>query len=121
MKKTMLLTAVFAVGALLTGCVATPAGIAPSTMPITSADSYTVVQRDVEGTDTGVYLLGLPITSNASAYQALQDAKAKSGSDALINVTAENRYTYWMLLVWWEEIAIKGDAIRFKVGGGNSK
>jgi len=26
-----------------------------------------------------------------------------------------------MLLVWWEEIVIKGDAIRFKVGGGNSK
>jgi hypothetical protein len=117
MKRKLLWMVAGAIGIGLTGCMASPAGIAPSTVPITSADSYTIVRRDVEGTDTGVFLLGLPLTSAASGYDALLDAKEKSGADALINVTAENRYTYFLLLLWWEEVSIKGDAIRFKMGG----
>lgn len=118
MKKQILILASCAVAATLAGCISSPAGIAPSTVPITSEDSYTIVRRDVEGTDTGVFFFGLPLSRAASGYEAIKDAKDQAGADALINVTAENRYNYFMIFIglWWEEVAIKGDAVRFKVG-----
>jgi hypothetical protein len=100
----------------LSGCIAAPGGIAPSTVPITGKDSYTVVRRDAEGSDLCVRLLGIPLGPLASAYKALQKAKEKNNADALINVTAENRYRFF-LLVWTEEMVVTGDAIKFKVSG----
>ena len=123
MKKNILMLASLAIVATLAGCVSSPAGVASSTVPITSDDSYTIVRRDVEGTDTGVFFFGLPLSRAASGYEAIQDAKEQAGADALVNVTAENRYTYFMIFVglWWEEVAIKGDAVRFKVGDAGTR
>lgn len=114
-----LLFAVFAIMAavLLPGCISSPGGIAPSTMPITSKDSYTIVRRNAEGSDMGILLLGLPLGPGASAYKALADAKKRNKADALINVTAENRYQYYLLFITFEQMVISGDAIKFRVGG----
>ncbi|OGV50337.1 MAG: hypothetical protein A2017_15325 [Lentisphaerae bacterium GWF2_44_16] len=101
----------------LSGCMSAPGGIAPSTIPITSKDSYTVIRREAEGSDFGVRLVGFPIGPLASAYKALQSAKEKNNADALINVTAENRYKFFLIVVCIEEMVVTGDAIKFKIAG----
>jgi len=117
MKKVLFAVMAVTALALLPGCISAPGGIAPSTMPITAKDSYTVVRRNAEGSDMGMTFLGFPIGPTASAYKALQDAKKRHKADALINVTAENHYRYFLLLVCFEEMAVTGDAIKFKVAG----
>ncbi|OGV34216.1 MAG: hypothetical protein A2020_04325 [Lentisphaerae bacterium GWF2_45_14] len=100
---------------ILTGCFSAPAGIAASTMPITSKDSYTIVRRNAEGSDWRVVLLGIPL-GPLSAHDALEDAKKQNNADALVNVTGENRYKFFLLL-WTEQMIIQGDAIKFRVAG----
>lgn len=100
---------------ILTGCFSSPAGIAASTVPITSKDSYTIVKRDAVGSDWRVILLGFPL-GPLSAHEALEDAKKQNKADALINVTGENRYKI-LLVVGIEEMIIEGDAIKFNAGG----
>lgn len=119
MKLRMLGVAVlgFAALSMLSGCMSAPGGIAPSTVPITSKDSYTVVKRGALGTDTGVTFLGIPMGPAPSAYKALQDVKKSTGADALINVTGENKYRYFFFLVCVQEMAVTGDAIKFQVSG----
>jgi hypothetical protein len=51
-----------------------------------------------------------------SAYTALQNAKENNSADALINVTGEN-HNYFLLVVSWREMLIRGDAIKFQRGG----
>ncbi len=117
MKQMMMAVLAAMAAAVLSGCMSAPGGIAPSTVPITSNDSYTIIKRDAEGSDVGMTLLGIPIGPSASAYDALMDAKKRNNADALINVTAENRYKYFMILVCIEEMVVTGDAIRFQAGG----
>ena len=102
---------------ILSGCISAPGGIAPSTVPITAKDSYTVVRRDARGSDYGILLMGIPLGPSASAYKALEDAKKSNNADALINVTGENRYKYFLILVCIEEMVIEGDAIKFRIAG----
>ena len=100
---------------ILSGCFSAPAGIAASTVPITSKDSYTVVRRNAEGSDWRILLLGIPL-GPLSAHDALEDAKKQNNADALINVTGENKYKFF-LLVSVEQMIIEGDAIKFRVAG----
>lgn len=100
----------------LSGCMSAPGGIAPSTVPITGKDSYTVVRREAEGSDFCIRLLGIPLGPLASAYKALQSAKTKNNADALINVTAKNRYKFFVLICV-EEMVVTGDAVKFKISG----
>ena len=100
---------------ILSGCFSAPAGIAPSTLPITSKDSYTIVKRDAVGSDWRILFLGIPL-GPLSAHDALEDAKKQNNADALINVTGENRYKF-LLIIATEEMIIEGDAIKFRASG----
>ena len=88
MKMTVLLAPLLAL--CLSGCWTDPGTLAASTIPITNDDSYTVLAKEVTGTDYGFLLLTFPLWT-ASTYDAIQDAKEFSGADGLINVTAENQ------------------------------
>lgn len=118
MKKFVMCFLALAGVAILSGCMSAPGGIAPSTVPITSKDSYTILKRDASGSDYAVYILGFPMGPTASAYKALQHAKKNWNADALINVTAENKYATIMFpIIYTERIVITGDAIKFRKYG----
>ena len=107
-----------AIGALLllAGCVTSPGGIAPSTMPITANDSYTIIKKNAIGEDVSYSILFIPITPSCSAYQALQYAKEENKDDALVNVTGQNKSVY-LLFINWQVMRVCGDAIKFRHGG----
>jgi len=102
---------------LIAGCMTSPGGIAPSTVPITSKDAYTIIKTDASASDGAVTILGIPLKT-CSSYDALQTAKQAYGADALINVTLENK-SYWITIlpiVTYSKISIRGDAIKFNRG-----
>ncbi len=103
--------------AFATGCLSSPGGLAPSTIPITGKDSYVIVQEKVSGGNGTIGICAIPLWPT-DAYDSLQATKAKYQADGLINVTVENR-TWWPLLipiVTYHELVVKGDAIKFKHG-----
>ncbi len=100
---------------MLAGCTS-PGGLAPSTMPISSKDSYTLIQQNAYAVDSSVAILMIFPVTTCSAYDAMQKAKAKYKADALINVPAENIYNpYFFYSV--QKIVVRGDAIKFKKSG----
>jgi len=102
---------------ITSGCITSPGGIAPSTVPITSKDAYTIIKTDASASDGAVVIFGIPLKPT-SAYDALQTVKTSYGADALINVTLENK-SYWITLlpiVTYSKISIRGDAIKFNRG-----
>lgn len=101
---------------LISGCITGPGGLAPSTIPITANDSYTVIKHNAVGVDTSFSVLFVPVTPSCSAYQALMDAKEETGADALINVTGENKSVY-LFIVNWQKMKVRGDAIKFQHAG----
>jgi len=105
------------VAAALAGCMASPGGLAPSTLPITGKDSYVIVQQGVEGGGGSIGLLDIPLWP-ANAYDALQATKEKYQADGLINVSVEKRTTWPILIpiVTYHRLVLKGDAIKFKHG-----
>jgi hypothetical protein len=116
MKKKEKVFTLFAValGFICSGCTS-PGGLAPSSMPITARDSYTIVQREAYAIDSGVTVLIFPITT-CSVYTTLQKVKEKYKADAIINVSIENInncYVFWNV----RKILIRGDAIKMKKSG----
>ena len=105
----------FATVMVIAGCMSSGGGIAPSTVPITAKDSYTIVKHDVTGSDWSISIMGIPLIP-CSAYTALQNAKKSNSADALINVTAENKYVYLFFLNF-QTMLVRGDAIKFQRGG----
>ncbi len=116
LKKMTKYLVVFGALLLLTGCVTSPGGIAPSTMPITANDSYTIIKKNAVGEDVSYSILFIPITPPCSAYQALQYAKKENKADALVNVTGQNKSVY-LLFINWQVMRVCGDAIKFQRGG----
>ena len=57
LKKFLICTTAAAITAL-TGCISSPAGLAPSTIPITSKDRYVVIRRGVSECASTTYLFG---------------------------------------------------------------
>ena len=114
MGKRIILLSIVAGMLLIAGCV-TPSGLAPSTMPITANDSYTIVKNEASGTDAAMSILFIPINT-CSAYTALQEAKEVNGADALINVRADSK-CFNIFIMSWEWITIRGDAIKFQHEG----
>jgi len=102
----------------LTGCITSPAGLAPSTVPITANDSYTIIERDITGTDAALNIMGFIPIMTCSAYDALQTAKKEYGADALINVTGQNK-SLTLVIVNWQWMSISGDAIKFQRSGAD--
>lgn len=115
-KKIAKSLSILVTSSLLAGCITGPGGLAPSTIPITSTDSYTVIKNNAVGVDTAFSILFIPVTPPCSAYQALMDAKEDTGADALINVTGENKSVY-LFIVNWQKMKVRGDAIKFQHAG----
>ncbi|MFZ2658091.1 MAG: hypothetical protein WAX69_24375 [Victivallales bacterium] len=100
--------------ALLPACT-TVVGISPSTTPITSEDSYTVIGH-VTGRSTGAIWFFIPTMPDTPSKNARDNAIASKGADGLIEVTEE--YTsFSLLLVTFVWTTVEGTAIKIKRGG----
>ena len=107
----MALVGVMAGALMMAGCAHFPGGLAASTTPL-EGRKYIVLDR-TEGTDNLILLLGfLPITSGNSLRIALERACVKAGGDALIDVTVESHFEYWILFAR-HVTTVEGTAIRF--------
>ena len=102
--------------ALCAGCVHVPAGMTSSTCPITGRDTYTEIGQ-ADGRTSAIGIMGLVFSWKFSAWHAIQDAKRKSGADALIDVTADNK-NYILPYISFHQIRVSGKAIKFKRGAG---
>lgn len=82
---------------VVSGCARQTGGVAASSMPI-APGSYEEL-GPVRGSDCAWYLLGLlPLSGGNETSAALRDALGqKSGTDALIEVTADSYGIYWIL------------------------
>ena len=110
MKLRNVVLAVLALS-LTAGCVTNPGGIAPSTTPLAGKE-YRVL-GEVEGTDTRVYLFGiLPLTGANTTQEAVNDALASKGGDALLDVTVDYNWEFWFFITR-SETMVRGKAIRF--------
>lgn len=95
------------------GCATVPGGVAPSNTPL-EGRSYQVLGY-TESTDSRICLLGipfLPITGHNSIRNAIQSAARRVGGDALIEITVEGYYQYWLLFSR-NVTRVEGIGIRF--------
>ena len=97
MKKLIAFAAVMAGALAMTGCSTTPQNFVASSKPVMQG-RYTELGDEVDGTDTQVMLLGIPLGFPGSPQQrALRAALEKAaGSDALIEMSVD----YQMLNLW---------------------
>lgn len=101
---------VLAVG-VLAGCGTTPGGVAPSTTPL-EGRNYTVIGKTV-GTDSRIKLFGvLPISGSNTTRGGIESAQRRVGADALIDVTVDGYYQYWILFSR-DITRVEGLGIRF--------
>ena len=105
------LAAAFA-AVLLAGCAHVPGGITDSTTPI-DGRKYVRLGR-VSRTDSHILLLGiLPISGANNTRDAVNAANRSKGADALIEVTVESYFQYWILFTRLAT-RVEGEAIRFQ-------
>lgn len=108
MKKIVFMCLILCIGMLLlTGCATAPGGVAASTLPLTSKDSYVVLQNDVEGNSWCITLIGFELWP-ASPTRAIQDAKALNNCDGLINVQLNTTECFFIYKCYH----VSGDAIK---------
>lgn len=95
--RRLALAATIAAACLAQGCAHVSGGVAPSNVPL-AQDSYKEL-GPVRGTDCIYYLLGLiPLTGGNETKDAVADAlKARPGTTALVNVTADTYGQYFIL------------------------
>lgn len=88
---------IVAAGALTTGCMHHPGGIAPSTKPL-APGGYTELGK-VRGQDCVYHLLGLiPVTGGNEMRNAVEDAlRTKPLADAMVEVTVDGYFQYFIL------------------------
>lgn len=102
MKKLtrMTLVLLLSVGLVLSGCVSTPAGIAPSTKPL-KAGGY-VEMGPAKGQAFGMVILGVPITELDPARTATDRAIENGGGDAMVNITVDQTVLnlFVVTLIW---------------------
>lgn len=84
---------------LIAGCSAISGGISASTKPLLPG-GYTEL-KEVSGEDCQYYLLGLvPLSRTNKLRNAVADAMNDAkGADALIKVTADTTWQWWILWV----------------------
>jgi len=99
------------------GCLHQGGGLAPSTLPITEKDVYTVT-GPASGSDGSLMILGFPLFP-VSGHAAIQNAKQNSGADVLIDVTMENQMYLYGLPISYYQITVAGQAAKFQRGAGN--
>ncbi len=97
--------------AMLQGCAHLPGGIAACNTPL-EGRKYTILGK-TEATDSRICLLGiLPVTSANSVRAALDKAVVRVDGDALIDITVESYFHYWILFSK-DIVKVEGTAIRF--------
>lgn len=98
--------------ALLSGCVNSPGGIAPSNIPLDGREYRAV--GDVATSSSSIWLFGfLPVSSPNSIRAAMDSAIRQRSADALINITVE-RYTQFWILFTRHVTSVRGTAIQFE-------
>ena len=97
MKKLIALTAIVVGAAAFVGCSTTPQNFVASSKPVLQG-RYTTLGDEVEGTDTMIMVLGIPLGFPGSPQKrALHTALEKAaGADALIEMAVD----YQMLNLW---------------------
>ena len=97
---------------LLSGCINSPGGIAPSNIPL-EGRHYRVV-GETASSSSSIWLFGLlPVSSPNSIRAALDAAMRKRSADALIDITVERYTQYWILFVR-HVTSVRGLAIQFE-------
>lgn len=88
---------VTALAFLMSGCAAHSGGVSASTKPL-APGGYTEL-KEVSGDDCQYYILGLvPLSTTNKLKNAIADAMGQAnGADALIKVTVDNHYQWWVL------------------------
>ena len=105
-----LLLPVFVI-ALLSGCINSPGGIAPSNIPLEGRDYRPV--GEVATSSSCIRLFGfLPVSSPNSIRAATDAAMRQRSADALIYITVE-RYTQYWILFTRHVTSVRGTAIQF--------
>ena len=92
MRKLVLLIVLVTLACAATGCLTQGSAIAASSRPL-NPDSYTVLGSRGRSATWTFVLFGIPFTQ-ASTATALDEAVAMGGGDALVQVTADNRYYF---------------------------
>lgn len=101
-----------AVITMVAGCAHSPGGVASSTTPI-EGRSYTRI-GPAKATDSYVLLFNfIPIKGSNSTATAIEAAKRSKGADALIEVTVDSYFQWWIILSR-SVIEVRGTAIRFE-------
>jgi hypothetical protein len=96
---------------LLSACMYRPGGIAPSNIPL-EGRSYRQV-GETAATDSCIRLFGfLPVSGSNTIRQALDAAIQKRSADALIDITVEGYFQFWILFTR-TVTAVRGTAIQF--------
>ena len=98
-----------------TACVTQMTGIAPSTTPITSEDTYTVIGHTT-GHAWGMMLWFIPLFTPNPSLTATEHAIEKCGGDALIEVTEEYTMSY-LFLITICRTRIEGTGVKIQRGG----
>lgn len=111
MKKRMAAAGLCCMGMLLTGCVMSPGGIAPSSTPI-NGRAYKNLGRATK-TDSRVHLFGfIPLSGANTTRDAIDAAVRSRDGDAMINITVES-YNQWFLIITRSATRVDGDVIKF--------
>jgi hypothetical protein len=106
------LVSIIMIAGLLAGCAHIPGGISDSTTPI-NGRKY-VKLGHVSRTDSYILLLGiLPISGSNSIREVIDAATRARGGDALIDVTVESYFQWWILFTRLAT-RVEGEAIRFQ-------
>ena len=96
----------------MTACTHTPGGIAPSNTPI-EGRKYIILEKAKE-TDSLIRILGfIPISDPNDIEDAVNEAIKEHDGDALINITVESYFQWWILFTR-QVTEVKGNVIRFQ-------
>ncbi len=94
------------------GCTHTPGGVAASNVPI-NGRTYIDLGK-TKACDSSISLLGiLPITGSNSTADAIEEAIASRGGDAMVNLTVEC-YSQWWILFTRHTTRVVGNVIQFQ-------
>lgn len=110
MRKLLLSMIAIAVLATTAGCMATSAGVAPSSTPIAGKD-FTVL-GEASGSAFAVNLLGVPLTYGNCTARARNNCVERAAADGIINATVDNKI-YNLGLVMVQRTQVSGQAIKF--------
>jgi hypothetical protein len=97
---------------LLGGCVRSPGGVAPSNIPLEGRSYRTL--GETSSTDSSIWILGiLPVTGSNTIRASLDAAMRKKSADALIDITVESYWQFWLLFIR-HVTYVRGTAIQFE-------